>query len=64
LNETKTFRAAAERRKWHPIGGACPQVRIRERLCYTTVRCRSMQVRKTSSIGLRHQSSEKISISH
>ena len=29
----------------------------------TTVRCRSMQVRSTSSIGLPHQSLEKISIS-
>jgi hypothetical protein len=30
---------------------------------YTTVLCRSMQTRKTSSIGLPHQSLEKISIS-
>ncbi|MGY4626122.1 hypothetical protein ACVWY3_003878 [Bradyrhizobium sp. USDA 4486] len=30
---------------------------------YTTVLCRAMQVRSTSSIGLPHQSLEKISIS-
>ena len=30
---------------------------------YTTVLCRAMQVRSTSSIGFPHQSLEKISIS-
>lgn len=44
--------------------GRCNRLQAR-RGCtlYTTVLCRAMQVRRTSSIGLPHQSLEKISIS-
>jgi hypothetical protein len=47
-----------------PYAIALPRKRERkEHVSYTTVLCRSMQVCSTSSIGLLHQCSEKISIS-
>ncbi len=42
----------------------CPgMTRVGDRVSYTTVLCRSIQVVSTSSIDLLHQFSEKISIS-